>query len=1186
MARRSASSTRDRSRPTARGRSTPARLSLQSRILSRVLVISIAPMLLIGMIALVSLLGLSRSAEQSVDASRQELTQDVAGRAVRTDATGVAREVERLLAERFADVIDLSVSPLLVSAAEEAATDTGDALVATPTAELEQQYDGPRRLDDGSDAERHLRAIAKRQSVFRQLLFTERNGFTVGSSSKPEQLGNRSTPWWSTAWDDGFYIGPVEQVGEQAYGLTVAAPIGEQGGDERAGVLRAIINLNVLQQTADRIAQDAGSDVTLLTDDGLLLAETGSEHSASRMLDPDIELDPERAETVERALNSSEPGFLLNDTAVAGFAPVSSVDGRLRRLLQRFDGLDQRPISWIAVVERSNDAAFAPLAGLSDVSDGLRETARTFGIIVIVALLASLIAAFLVSTRLAQRIVGPLRSLGATARNIADNQLPVLVHRAQTPGGDRDADLPMIPAVELHTDDEIEDVADAFNIVSSTAADLAADQARSRRDVARMFVSLGRRNQNLLSRQLEFIDRLERDTSDPDLLDDLFRLDHLATRMRRNAESLLVLAGEQPARRWSEPVSLTAVVRGAISEVEDYRRVTLDGVHEALLAGAAVGDVTHLLAELIENATQFSPPDTPVEIVGRRVVDGYALAVVDDGVGMSEEQLEDANRRIDASPMVDRVPSSFLGLFVVGRLAARHGIRVRLVESTTEGVTAKVLLPPALIDPPVPTGVAGDRRPAVEADVSRDEGPVDAAHSAAEPDRERVSASAVRDRNPAFDQTSPPIPGRRGRTWSSHARTSSFTGAPFDQIEVRGLTRDEIDIREPESAPDRAPVDEPDDRSAAGDDPDDQFPAVDEHGRDGGGTAAPVDEAVDLWEPSAPRDAGPGATEDAGDAWSAGGFDDLPYTGGVRYPPVDDTAADDMEPAEDATVADMATGSTVANDPATDAAVAEDAAAVEAVAEGAAADPPVPEDGGLADTVDAGPAATVDDAPADVVADAASDASYGAQVLDDRRTPDPPEPPRDVDAGAWWARGLGEDDDADAVQDEIWVPDDAPATATDDITALADNRVGDPSVHVAPQVDDDRRDDWMDAEEERSTEESDAASVLEVRRRPSRRDGGDGTPANGRPSGGRALLRAERAPLVDDGAPASARPPAHAPAPATTSAEVADEDGVALTAAEREARAARDRLSRFQRAVQQGRSQTRSRRNGGDEQDA
>ena len=1151
MARRSASPTRDRSRSSARGRSTPGRQSLQSRILSRVLVISIAPMLFIGMIALASLMGLSQSAERNVEASREELTQDVAGRTVRTDASGAAREVERLMAERMADVIDLSVSPLLSSAADEAAVIVGDTLVATPTEEVDETYAGPRRLARGAEAERHLRAIAKRQAVFRQLLFTERNGFTVGSSSKPEQLSNSETTWWSTAWDDGFYVGPVERFGERGYGLTVAARIGEQGTDQAAGVLRAIINLRALQQTVDRIAQDSGSDLTLFTDEGLLLAETVSDHDASRILNPEIELDDERAATVERALTSTDPGFVLTDTAVAGFAPLSSVDGRLRRLLQRFDGLDQPPIGWVVVVEQPRDAVFAPLDGLSEVSDGLSDTARTFGIIVLVALVASLVAAFAVSRRLAQRIVGPLRSLGTTARTIADDRLPVLVHRAQTPVDDRDTDLPMLPTVELNTNDEIEDVADAFNIVSSTAADLAADQARSRRNVARMFVSLGRRNQNLLSRQLEFIDRLERDTSDPDLLDDLFRLDHLATRMRRNAESLLVLAGEQPARRWSEPVSLTSVVRGAISEVEDYRRVTLDGVDEAQLAGAAVGDVSHLLAELIENATQFSPPDTPVEIVGRRMVDGYALAIVDDGMGMSTEQLDDANRRIDSSPMVDRVPSSFLGLFVVGRLAARHDIRVRLVESTTQGVTAKVLFPSALIDPPVPTGVAGDRDGGDRAAVAAAPGPptyddtqgrptdeptpvaqergdmwIDVTGDDA-PDRTRVSASTVRDRDPAFDQTVPPSQGRRGRSWPSQERTS-YRHVPFDEIEVRGLADDrrrddlvtdrddvtgrggEIDLREPVTD-----VGAPDD---------DRADVVDEHGPRPDEPAAPPDEAADLAvdvREAADVRRGPEVDDEVG--WSDDdGVDDLPYAGGVRYPSVADTAP---EPAE------------------FDPAVAEDAPAVD----GVVADPAAP-DRTAADAV-----------PHDVWARDET----GTASVDDVWTRD--------EAGAA---------PPDAAHDDVWVPDHAPAAGT---------RFDDPRTDVTPDVDDrvdaeDRPADDASREDVTAPDEADDGPVLEVRRRPSQRTGGNGTQANGRPPAGRALLRTEH-PASDDDA-SSEGSPRRAPSPATAAdAEVTDEHGVTLTAAQREARAARDRLSRFQQAVQQGRSQT-SRRNGGEHHDA
>ena len=1130
MARRSASPTRDRSRSSARGRSTSGRQPLHSRILSRVLVISIAPMLFIGMIAFATLIGLAQSAERNVEASHEELTQDVAGRTVRTAATGAAREVERLLAERMADVIDLSVSPLLVSAANEAAVTVGDGLAATPTTELEQAYAGPRRLERGSDAERHLRVIAKRQSVFRQLLFTERNGFTVGSSSKPPQFSNSETTWWSTAWNDGFYLGPVERFGARGHGLTVAARIGEQGTDEAAGVLRAVINLRVLQQTVDRIAQDSGSDVTLLTSDGMLLAETVSDHDVSRMLNSEIELDDERAATVERALASTDPGFVLTDTAVAGFAPLSSVDGRLRRLLQRFDSLDQPPIQWVAVVEQPRDAVFAPLDGLTEVSEGLSETARTFGIIVLVALVAALAAAFLVSRRLAQRIVGPLRSLGATARTIADDRLPALVHRAQTPVDDRDTDLPMLPAVELTTNDEIEDVADAFNIVSSTAADLAADQARSRRNVARMFVSLGRRNQNLLSRQLEFIDRLERDTSDPDLLDDLFRLDHLATRMRRNAESLLVLAGEQPARRWSEPVSLTDVVRGAISEIEDYRRVTLDGVEESQLAGAAVGDVSHLLAELIENAAQFSPPDTPVEIVGRRVVDGYALAVVDDGVGMGAEQLEDANRRIDASPMVDRVPSSFLGLFVVGRLAARHGIGVRLVESTTQGVTAKVLFPSALIDPPVPTGVAGDRdgghtavaAGATAASDGADRGGLTEVSTASAADRQdlwvdvtdddaadssRVSASMVRDRDAAFDQTVPPIPGRRGRSWSSRERTSTYRGAPFDEIEVRGLRDEDIDLREP--VPD-----------AGAPDAEDPAEVVDEHAPDRADAAAAPEDSVDLGvdqrDPAVVRDDRRRTAEDDWDEWSEDdGFEDLTYAGGVRYPSVADTAPEPAEP-----------------DP--------------AVAEGAA-----------------------DEEGPDGVA--------GDGVRDDV-----------------WAR----DDAGDAVRDDVWARDDAGVTAADATVddvwvpghAPADGlALDEPGADVAPAVDDrpaadDRPPGDTAPAEVPAPDEPDAGPVLEVRRRASQRPGAADAQANGRPPAGRALLRSER-PASDDDAPSEVaqRP---VPSRATASAEVTDDHGVTLTAAERDARAARDRLSRFQQAVQQGRSQTRSRRNGGEHHDA
>ncbi|MBW3605967.1 MAG: hypothetical protein KY460_13900 [Actinobacteria bacterium] len=698
-------------------RPVPGRQSLQGKILSRALLISVVPLLLISSVTLGSLLGLSNSAASNLEASRQELGRDVAGRSVRASAVGVAREMEQLLAERIDDLVGLAETPDLRRAARRSADDVGDALAAEPTDELEEQFDRDLRLHPDSAIERFVRATIRRQPMISELFFTERNGLTVATSGRTSDFVQRDETWWNRAWDDGLFLGAVElDESSESVGLTVAVRIDSSSGDP-LGVLKAVVDIGLLQQIATRTADDTDTDVTLLTSDGRLLAETRTNHAPSRIATPDVELDDERAESAQAAMERSEPGFVLLDTVVAGFAPVTVPDGRLATLLDGFGDVDVEPVQWVAVVEQSNDAAFAPLRGLAGVQRGLSATARTFVIIILVTLLAALLTAFVVSTRLAQSIVGPLRSLGAVSRDIAERQLPALVRRAQHTDGDDE--LPSVPAVQLRTNDEIEDVSDAFNIVSSTAAGLAAEQARNRRNVARLFVSLGRRNQNLLSRQLEFIDRLERDTSDPDLLEDLFRLDHLATRMRRNAESLLVLAGEDPPRRWSEPVSLTDVVRGAVAEIEDYQRVNVDGVDEASLVGNAVSDVTHLLAELIENAARFSPPDSEVAIVGRRVVDGYALAVVDDGVGMSEEQLDDANRRLEASPLVDRVPSSYLGLFVVGRLAARYDIKVRLVESTTEGVTAKVLLPTALVEP-LPRSAARreltdvERRPALD----------------------------------------------------------------------------------------------------------------------------------------------------------------------------------------------------------------------------------------------------------------------------------------------------------------------------------------------------------------------------------------------------------------------------------------------------------------------------------------
>ena len=240
------------------------------------------------------------------------------------------------------------------------------------------------------------------------------------------------------------------------------------------------------------------------------------------------------------------------------------------------------------------------------------------------------------------------------------------------------------------------------------------EQAALRQSIGDLLHNLARRSQGLVDRQLELIDELERHEVDPDRLHELFRMDHLATRMRRNVENLIVLSGVDQRRRWSESVPLRDVVEAAVAEVEEYSRVQVAGIHDLTLAGQAASDVAHLLAELVENATSFSSPTTTVEVSGGPTGNGYVLEIEDHGIGMSDAELAEANRRLAEPLAADVAVSRMMGFHVVGRLAARHGIRVQLRHHWFGGVTALVLLPAVLLGsagehpamaPPVPAGV-------------------------------------------------------------------------------------------------------------------------------------------------------------------------------------------------------------------------------------------------------------------------------------------------------------------------------------------------------------------------------------------------------------------------------------------------------------------------------------------------
>ena len=309
--------------------------------------------------------------------------------------------------------------------------------------------------------------------------------------------------------------------------------------------------------------------------------------------------------------------------------------------------------------------------------------------------LAAVLLSVFVLLRYGRRLNGELTTLHDTAQRMADRRLPDVVERLRK-GEDVDVDAES-PPPPPGTITEIARVAQAFATVQRTAVQAAVGQANLRKGVNQVFLNLSLRNQSLLHRQLGMLDSMERATGDPAVLADLFRLDHLTTRMRRHAEGLIILSGSTPGRGWRDPVPVVNVLRAAIAEVEDYVRVNVASESHDAVVGAAVNDVIHLVAELIENATTFSPPATRVEVRADVVGTGFAVEIEDRGLGLSAGELADINEQLASPPEFDLDSSDRLGLFVVGQLAARHGIRVSLRESPYGGTTAIVLMPHSII---------------------------------------------------------------------------------------------------------------------------------------------------------------------------------------------------------------------------------------------------------------------------------------------------------------------------------------------------------------------------------------------------------------------------------------------------------------------------------------------------------
>ncbi|WP_189188120.1 sensor histidine kinase [Streptomyces albiflavescens] len=329
------------------------------------------------------------------------------------------------------------------------------------------------------------------------------------------------------------------------------------------------------------------------------------------------------------------------------------------------------------------------------VAMGIIVKAVIAGVFGLIALLVSLI----MSVRIGRSLIRDLRRLRLEAHEASGVRLPSVMRRLSA-GEQVDVETE-VPRLE-YDKNEIGEVGQALNTLQRAAVEAAVKQSELRDGVSEVFVNLARRSQVLLHKQLTLLDTMERRTEDTDELADLFRLDHLTTRMRRHAEGLVILSGAAPSRQWRKPVQLMDIVRAAVAEVEDYERIEVRRLPRVAVTGPAVADLTHLVAELLENATVFSPPHTAVQVIGERVANGFTLEIHDRGLGMAAEALLDANLRLAETPEFELSDTDRLGLFVVSRLAQRQNVRVSLQPSPYGGTTAVVFIPDVLLTDDVP----------------------------------------------------------------------------------------------------------------------------------------------------------------------------------------------------------------------------------------------------------------------------------------------------------------------------------------------------------------------------------------------------------------------------------------------------------------------------------------------------
>ena len=475
---------------------------------------------------------------------------------------------------------------------------------------------------------------------------------------------------------------------EQGLGLISAVNTQEDVSEQQAVLAGALASGSLT--AADRVAfsQAAGRE----QDDTLLYEQLFT---------------PAELQTYDNTLNKLVPKALQNDlTQVQQAVPAGVSLKAMQRQGLTLSTWQLLTKTWLHAANSAGTNTASTVLAVNSNS-AIAAKRRVWETSILGA--AGLILTLIVTILLARSINRRLTLLRRSALTLAEEQLPAVVTRLRRGESvDVAAEAPPLRV----GGDEIGQVGQAIDMVRQTAIRAAVEEARLRQGVNDVFRNLARRNQSLLQRQLTVLDSMERRATDPDVLDDLFKMDHLTTRMRRHAEGLIILSGAAPGRAWSAPVKLIDVMRGAVAEIEDYARVVVSTQSKAALGGSAVTDVIHLLAELIENATTLSPPFTQVRVAGESVGNGFAIEIEDRGLGMTPQRMAELNERLANPPDINPANTEQLGLFVVGQLARRHGISVALRPSPYGGVTAVTLIPERLIVEEGPAAITAGGAPA------------------------------------------------------------------------------------------------------------------------------------------------------------------------------------------------------------------------------------------------------------------------------------------------------------------------------------------------------------------------------------------------------------------------------------------------------------------------------------------